>query len=111
MTEPTPHPAPAAPGARLTWKTVFVWVAGAVAFGIFLSRSGMTEALPMLRRLTPSTVAAVLVLSAAIPILKLLRWHALLAACGVEVPRSRLLVPVSAGFFWGLVTPGTSGAG
>lgn len=108
MSDRGPAP-PESSGAKLTWKTVAVWVAGAVAFGLFLSRSGVAEALPLLRRLTPGTVAAVLLLSAAIPVLKLLRWHALLAACGVEVPRARLLVPISAGFFWGLVTPGTSG--
>lgn len=103
------EPASRAPAAHLTWKTVLVWIVGSAAFALFLSRSGVSAALPLLRRLTPETVAAVLLLSAAVPVLKLLRWHVLLAACGVHVARRKLLVPVSAGFFWGLVTPGTSG--
>ncbi len=90
-------------------RSLVVWIVGMAFFAWFLARTGVNESLPLLRRLTPASIAAVLALNATVPLLKMVRWHMLLAACGVHVRRRDLLVPVSAGFFWGLVTPGTSG--
>lgn len=88
---------------------MIVWIVGLGFFALFLARTGVHESVPLLARLTPLAVVVVLALNATVPLLKMIRWHMLLGSCGVHVRRRDLLVPVSAGFFWGLVTPGTSG--
>jgi hypothetical protein len=105
---PTPETATAA-RTRPSRRAIIVWIAGCAFFALFLARTGVSQALPLLGRLTPGIVLTILAGNALIPLLKLIRWHALLLASGVRTSRRRLVVPVSAGFFWGLVTPGTSG--
>jgi uncharacterized protein (TIRG00374 family) len=93
----------------VTKKTVALLVFGTILLVLFLRRIPFVEAAARLREVPSGPLLLIIASNALTPLLKALRWRALLRGEGERIRFSTLFSSVSAGFFLGLVTPGTSG--
>jgi len=93
----------------VTKKTLILLAIGTALFVLYLANIPFAEAVHRLREVPRGPLVLILVSNALTPILKALRWRALLGASGEQLRFRTLFSSVSAGFFLGLVTPGTSG--
>lgn len=83
--------------------------AGILLFGVFIYRLDFEGREPGLGSAPSFWIATIVLMNLLVPILKTLRWKLLLAAHGIHRGSRDLFGAVAAGFFLGLVTPGTVG--
>jgi uncharacterized membrane protein YbhN (UPF0104 family) len=84
-------------------------IAGTALLVFYLSRLDLRALGAQIGAFPPHYAAAVLALDAATGLLKAARWRAFLGRLGTRTPAGRAYLAVHAGFFMGLVTPGTAG--
>lgn len=93
----------------MTKKSLILLAIGTTLFLLYLANIPIAEAARRLREVPRGPLVLILASNALTPVLKALRWRALLGATGARLRFRTLFSSVSAGFFLGLVTPGTSG--
>jgi uncharacterized protein (TIRG00374 family) len=84
----------------------------ALGFGLFLLflyRLDLSVLKVSIREIRLTPLCAIVLLNFAVPLLKTVRWQMLLSRLGMSVGKMEMFQGVSAGYFLGLVTPGTSG--
>jgi len=96
---------------RLTVKRWALLLFGAVLFFVYLTRVGWADVAAAGRVFPLGVALLVILLNSGTGILKLRRWQGLLRSRGISQPRSvgQEYLAVNAGYFLGLVTPGTAG--
>lgn len=93
----------------MTKKTLALLLFGTILLVLYIVNIPRDEAMRILREVPKVPLLLIVASNALTPVLKALRWRALLGRDGSQIRFSTLLSSVSAGFFLGLVTPGTSG--
>lgn len=93
----------------MTKKSLVLLAFGTALFVVYLASIPFAEAVQRLREVPRGPLVLILASNVLTPVLKALRWRALLGPPGKGLRFSTLFSSVSAGFFLGLVTPGTSG--
>lgn len=82
---------------------------GLSLFLLFLYRLDLSVLKVSIRAIDPTLLCTIVLLNFAVPLLKTVRWQMLLSRLGMSVGKMEMFQGVSAGYFLGLVTPGTSG--
>lgn len=93
----------------MTKKTLALLLFGTVLCVLYLVNIPLHEAVRLLHEAPKGPLLLIVASNVATPLLKALRWRALLGRSGKAIRFRTLVSSVSAGFFLGLVTPGTSG--
>ncbi len=84
-------------------------IIGAALFAVFFYRAWVGKAIHPIVLIMPFWLVVLIVMNLFIPVLKMMRWQDSLSRFGISFSKPRMFGTVSAGFFLGLVTPGTSG--
>ncbi len=93
----------------MTKKTVALLLFGTGLCVLYLLNIPLDEAMRLLHEVPKRPLLLVVGANAVTVLLKAIRWRALLRHAGARIRFSTIFSSVSAGFFLGLVTPGTSG--
>jgi len=91
------------------FKRLMLLIIGSALFAGFLYQARVREAIGSVVLIKPSWLIVLIMTNLCIPLLKMMRWQTILSKFGISFEKSRMFGAVSAGFFLGLVTPGTSG--
>ena len=84
-------------------------VLGVGLFLLFLYRLDLSELKGSIRAINLTLFSMIMLLNVAVPVLKTMRWQIVLSKLDMSIGKVEMLQGVSAGYFLGLVTPGTSG--
>ncbi len=90
-------------------KKIFLLLGGLILFSLFIYNSNFSAVAGGMTSLNFYLIIAVVVINLLTPLFKTVRWKLLLSIYGTHANRFKLFSSVSAGFFLGLVTPGTLG--
>jgi uncharacterized protein (TIRG00374 family) len=93
----------------MTKKTIALLVFGTGLFVLYLLNIPLDKTADLLHAVPKRPLLVIIAVNALTPLLKAVRWRFLLRSRGARIRFRTLFSSVSAGFFLGLVTPGTSG--